>query len=198
MKITGKIALAALSAALCLGGGSLVAQDRPGRGNFDPEQFRQRMMDRYREQLEIKSDDEWKLISTRIEKVTEARMAVGFGGGPGGFGGPGGRGGRRAAPDAAATGADATKPADATAPAADAGNRRPRGGFPGAEANPDREALQAAVDAKASSDDLKAKLAKYRESRKAKEAKLEKAQDELRQVLTVRQEAAAVLAGLLN
>src|SRR2546428_8804650 len=69
------------------------AQDRQGgRGNFDPEQFRQRMMERYREQLEVKSDEEWKVLETRIEKVMDARREIGALGGPGGFGrGPGGR-----------------------------------------------------------------------------------------------------------
>ena len=36
------------------------------------------------------------------------------------------------------------------------------------------------------------------DAKKEKEAKLEKAQDDLRKVLSLRQEAAAVLAGLLN
>jgi len=45
---------------------------------------------------------------------------------------------------------------------------------------------------------VKAKLAKLRESRKEKEGKLEKAQEELRAVLTTRQEAIAVMMGLLK
>jgi hypothetical protein len=135
----------------------------PG-GNFDPQQFRQMMMDRFREQFEVKDDDEWKLIQERIEKVMEARQAAGgFGGmrmgrGPGG---PGGRG--------------------------------PMGGQ-----GPEGEALQNALESKASADTLKAKLAQFREARKANQAKLEQAQEELRKVLTLRQEAAAVLAGLLK
>src|SRR5687768_10316220 len=40
-----------------------------GRGNFDPEQMRQRMMERYKEMLEVKTDDEWKVIEGRIQKV---------------------------------------------------------------------------------------------------------------------------------
>ena len=70
-----------------------------GPGNFDPEQMRQRMMERYKEQLGVKEEAEWKLIPERIEKVNEARrdsMRGGFGmfGGRGGPGGPGGGGGR--------------------------------------------------------------------------------------------------------
>jgi hypothetical protein len=168
-------------------GGRLVAQqqqqpppDRQGRGNFDPEQMRQRMMERYREGLEIKGDDEWKIVQARIEKVNEARRDVGFGGmGRMGFGRPPGGGG--GAPGDQAQG----------------DRRAARGGF-GAQANPEAEALQKAIDSQASKDELKAALGKYREARKAKEAALEKAQDELRQVLTVRQEALAVLMGLLN
>ena len=51
------------------------------------------MMDRFREQFEVKDDDEWKLIQDRIEKVMEARRAAGGFGGMG-FGRPGGPGGR--------------------------------------------------------------------------------------------------------
>ena len=58
--------------------------------------------------------------------------------------------------------------------------------------------LQKALDDKASAEDVKAKLAKLRETRKTKEAALEKAQDELRKALSPRQEAGAVLAGLLR
>jgi hypothetical protein len=58
--------------------------------------------------------------------------------------------------------------------------------------------LQKAIESKAPADELKAKLAKLREARKEKEAALEKAQEDLRKVLSVRQEAAAVLAGLLK
>jgi hypothetical protein len=45
---------------------------------------------------------------------------------------------------------------------------------------------------------VKAKLATYRASTKQKEAQLEKAQEELRQLLSVKQEARAVLLGLLK
>jgi hypothetical protein len=158
----------------------LAAQDRPaGRGNFDPEQARQRMMERYRERLEVKSDDEWKLIQGRIEKVMEARREVGFGGGGFGFG----RGGGRPGGDNAQRGGD------------DQGGRR---GFRGGEPSAEVQELQKAIEANASADEVKAKLAKVREARKQKEAALEKTQEDLRKVLSVRQEAVAVLEGLLR
>lgn len=178
------LALGGTALLLCLGTAQAPAQDqRPDRGNFDPEQFRQRMMERSREQLEVKSDDEWKLIEQRIDRVFQARRELGSGN-RGGFGRPGG-GGRRGGGDG-----------DRANNSGDNNDRRPRGG--GGEPNPDEEALQAALDAKASPDELKAKLAKVRASRKEKQAKLEKAQDELRQVLSVRQEALAVMNGLLS
>src|SRR3954466_1478149 len=88
-KFKGLVVIAGIAAVLGLTGSKALAQ---GRGNFDPEQMKQRMMDRYKERLEVKSDDEWKIISERIEKVMtaqrDARIAS-FGG----FGGGGRRGG---------------------------------------------------------------------------------------------------------
>src|SRR5205814_1892732 len=60
-----------------------------------------------------------------------------------------------------------------------------RRAFGGGTPSPEAEALQKAVESKASADELKAKLAQYREARKEKQAKLEKAQDELRQLLSL-------------
>ena len=172
-RLTQALVLSGMAMILTLGTGKLVAQERPGRGNFDPEQFRQRMMERYREQLEVKSDDEWKVIEPRITKVMEARRDAGPGGR--GFGGFMRRGGE---------GNDTVR------------DRGGRGG--GGTPSPEAEALQKAIEAKASAEEVKSKLAKYREARKEKEAALTKAQDELRKVLSVRQEASAVLMGLLQ
>ena len=172
------------------------AQDRP-----DPEQFRQMMMDRFREMLEVKGDDDWKIIQERIQKVMDARMAAGgFGfpgmGPPGGRrgGGPGGPGGPP--PDGGPDGG----PGGGGPPP---GGPPPGGGFGGpggpmGQRSAEAQALQQALEAKASPDEIKAKLEKFREARKANEAKLEAAQQELRMVLGVRQEAMAVLAGLLK
>jgi thioredoxin-like negative regulator of GroEL len=73
-----------------------------------------------------------------------------------------------------------------------------RGGGPGADANPEAEALQKALEAKASTEEIKTALAKYREARKTKEAALAKAREELKKVLSVRQEATMVMMGLLE
>jgi hypothetical protein len=76
------------------------------------------------------------------------------------------------------------------------GGRGNRGGGFGPP-SPDADALQKVIDAKASNAEIKSALARYVEARKAKQAALEKAQEELRKVLTPRQEAIAALSGLL-
>jgi len=180
MKSNHLAAMGGIALILCLGLGQLSAQDnpppggdRPGRGgrgggNFDPAEFQQRMMERYQEQLEIKDDTEWKAVQPLVQKVMDARMQAFSGMGRGGFG-RGGRGG----------------PGGPGGP----------GGF--GQPNPEAEALQKAIDSNAPNAEVKAALAKYVASRKAKQAELEKAQGELRKVLTPRQEAIASLNGLL-
>jgi hypothetical protein len=151
----------------------------------DPEEMRQRMSERMREQFGVTDDAEWKIIEGKIQKVNEARRAVGGGMG---FGAMGGFGGRRGGGDGdrADRGGQGNR---------GGGNRF--GGF-GGEPSPEVAELQKAIEAKASADDIKAKLAKVREARKANEAKLEAAQEDLKKVLSVRQEAVAVMMGLLK
>lgn len=174
--------LALLAAALVAVGGlthNAAAQEQR-RGGFNPEEMRARMAERTRELLDVKNDDEWKLISARLEKVQEAQREVRSlsgnmgllfsrggdqGGGDGGrTRGPGGPGGS------------------------------PFGGTP----NPDSEAFSKAVQNKAPTEELKQRMARVREARKNAEAKYDKAADDLRQVLTVRQEATLVAIGLLK
>jgi hypothetical protein len=155
----------------------LFTNNASAQGNFDPARFREQQMERYRAQIEVKAEQDWKKIEPLVGKVMDAqrdaRMGAGFGGGRGG-------GGRR--------GENADQAGD--------GNRN-RNRF-GGQPSPEAEALQKSLEDKASADDVKAKLAKYREARKAKEAALEKAQEDLRKALSPRQEAGAVLAGLLK
>ena len=178
--------LAGAVAALCLSANRLAAQDQPqqrqGRGNFDPAQMQQRMMERYKEMLEFTSDDEWNAVKPLVQKVNDARRDIGFGGmGRGMFGG-----GRR--------GGDNAPQGDR--PQGD----RPQGGGRGFGGEPSAamQELQKSVDAKASTEEIKGKLTKVRDERKQKEAALTKAQEDLKKVLNARREAQAVLAGLLN
>jgi len=178
IKMNRSLVVAGIAATLSLGALSSQAQDRQGRGNFDPAEFRQRRMDDLKERLEIKDDAEWKAVEPLIGKVMESQQAMMADRMRGAF-----RGFRRGGDNAGASdnGGD---------------NRRQRGGF-GGEPSPEAEALQKAIEGKASNSELKAALAKYQESRKTKQADLEKAQGELRKVLSLRQEAILTSSGLL-
>lgn len=174
-----KLALLA-AAALAIGSftTTTAAQEQKSRGGED---MRARMVENLRTLLDVKNEDEWKLLYARLEKVREARDEVravsgdfrllfnigrtgeqGGGGAPGGGrGGPGGFG----------------------------GNSTP---------NPDSEALSKAITNKAPTEELKQRMARLRDARKAADAKYEKLSEELRQLLTVRQEAALVAIGSLK
>jgi hypothetical protein len=145
------------------------------RGNFslDPTRLRQRMMERFKEGLEIDNDDEWNLLRPRIEKVIDARREA--------LGGAGtGRGRATFRPQPGGPGG------------ANAAGRARLG-----EPSPEAVALQKAIDGKATPGEIKAALAKYDEVRKAKEEQLKAARENLRKALTARQEAIASLLGLL-
>lgn len=192
-RTTQLLAVAGFASALLLSAGNLIAQDTPpagggqgggrggrGGGNFDPAQFQQRMMERVKEQLEVTDETEWKALEPMVQKVMDARrdvMVGGIGGMMRGMGrGP--RGG-----DAAGGGGG------------DQQNRRPgMFGEPSAEA----QALEKAIESKAAKDDLKAAMAKFRAAKKAKETQLKDAQENLRKVLTLRQEAIAVSSGMMD
>ncbi|HWH68666.1 MAG TPA: hypothetical protein VNT26_04740 [Candidatus Sulfotelmatobacter sp.] len=166
---------ASVAAVLSVGTLNGLAQDnggRPGRGNFDPAQFRERMMEMVKERLEVKEDEDWKAIQPLVQKVMDARMAAMGGMGRSMFGG------RR--------GGDSNNNGDQQ-------RRSPFGG----QTMPEAEALQRAIDGKASNSEMKSAVAKLAEARKVKQAELERAQAELRKVLSVRQEAIATLNGWL-
>jgi hypothetical protein len=152
------------------------AQTDGGRrgGGGTPEEMQARM----RERFEVTDDEEWKLISERMNKVTELRRNAPGGGFGGGFpgrgpgGNPGGdRGGDR--------------------------GRGPGGGRGTGAGSTELAALSTAVRDKLPDAEIKSRLERIREIRKEHEANLSKAQEELRAVLSVRQEAMAVMFGLL-
>jgi hypothetical protein len=200
MKLNRIITLCAVAATLTISATSLLAQDNGGnqggqgnnqgggrrsRGNggqnMDPEQFRQQMQDRmldfYADELGFTNDTEWDAVKPLVKKVMDSQMeSMGSR-----FGGMGrmmmrNRGGDQGGPG---------------------GNRR--GGF-GAmmQQIPEAEALQKAIDDNAPSAQIKDLLAKYKAVQKAKQAKLEAAQTDLRKVLSTKQEAQATLLGLLS
>ena len=60
------------------------------------------------------------------------------------------------------------------------------------------DALRDAITNKLPDAEVKARLERFREVRKENDAKLDKAREDLRAVLSVRQEAMLVMMGLLN
>jgi hypothetical protein len=174
---------AGVAAVMSLGANQVAAQPdnagpggggRQGRGNFDPAQFQQRMLERTKEMLEVTDDAEWKAMQPLVQKVMDLRRQS-FGGMGRGMFGRGQRGGDNP-------------------PGGNQGQRR--GGMFGTP-SPEADALQKAIDSKASKAETKAALEKYQASRKANQAALEQAQADLRKILTTRQEAIATLNGLL-
>lgn len=152
-------------------------QEDTGGRNFDPAEMQARMLTALRERFEVTDDEEWKVISDRISKLNEIRRSA-AGGAFGGFGGRGPGGGPPGG-------------------GGDTGGRASRVGRGGGSSNPEVAALTAAIQEKLPDAEIKSRLDRVREQRKENESKLTKAQENLRALLSVRQEAVAVLAGLL-
>ncbi len=182
MKMNQRFVTAGMVLVMCSGASILKAQDaaatqgRKGRGGppdaSQIQQWQQQRMDGFKEQLEIKDDTEWNAIQPLVQKVMDAQRAAMSDRARGMFGGRN-RGGDNGQSD-----------------------QNPRRGMFGTP-SPELEALNKAIEGKAPNSELKATLAKYLESRKAKQADMEKAQADLRKVLSVRQEAIATTSGLL-
>lgn len=159
------------------GGGGGGRGGRGGRGGFDPAAMRQRMMETLKTDIGA-TDEEWKALEPKVEKVMtlsmESRMGGMFMMGRGGRGGPGGPGG---------PGGEA--PASAPEPTTEIGKAA--------------QALRQVIDNKeAKADEINSALKTYRDARAKSKADLEKAQKDLKEVLTVRQEAVLVTRGLLE
>ena len=189
-----------------------MAQQRGG--GFDREALMKMMRDRMRTALEITNDDEWAIIGERIDKVNAARQAVprlgGFGGFTGGRGGgrPGG-GGDRGGFGRGGQGGDQARGGDRggqrggdQARGGRTGGGRTGGGRTGGSRfggtpNPKVEALTKAVES-GNEDSIKSALTALRSEIDSKTAALHKAQDDLKELLTVKQEGRAMAMGLVR
>jgi Spy/CpxP family protein refolding chaperone len=140
----------------------------PGPGGVD---YRQRMLDRIKENLGA-TDEEWQAIQPRVEAVQALLRQVR----PTMMGGRMfGRGGQPPAPPAGPGAPELTETEKAT------------------------QALQAVLDnTQSKPEDIKQALTAYREARDKAKQELAKAQEELRKIVTPRQEARLVLLGLLE
>ena len=181
MKMYQLFTIYGTAAALCLSAATVMAQNDNGgpgggpgggfgRGNFDPAQFQQRIMDNVRDQLGFTNATDWNAVQPLIQKVMDARREVGNG---------------------------MNMRMMFRRPGGDNQDRPRRGGMFG-QPSPEAQALQQAIDNHAPDAQIKQALAKYEASMKQKEAQLAQAQENLRKVLTIRQEAQATLLGLLQ
>ena len=154
------------------GGGGGAGGGGGRRGNFDPAQMRQRMEERLKEELGA-SDDEWKALQPKIEKVMELERDAN--GGRRGMFGRGRRGG---------PGGDQATPTPTP---------------PSSPVQEKAQALQKVLDNKdAKPEEVKSALQAYRAARADAKQQLAKAQDDLRGLLTARQESVLVMFGMLE
>lgn len=144
-------------------------EDRGSRGNFDPAQIRERMVERLKEQLAPADDAEWEVIKPKLEKAMTVRFEQMMGNFGGGFGrsrgGPGG-----------------------------GEEREPRNDTERAS----RDLSKTLEDKSASADTIAAKLTALRDARAKAAADVKATQEDLRGVLSARQEAVLVVNGMLE
>jgi exonuclease VII small subunit len=150
----------------------------PGGGRFQ-----EMMLARLKERLGS-TDEEWQVLEPQLKKILELQAKtrmMGFGG----FGGFGRRGGQNQGPDGGGPG----------------GPGGPGMGGPGGQSSamPETDALRKAVDDTNTSDDaLASALKAYRDAREKNDTELKAAREELRKVVTTKQEASLVLSGILD
>lgn len=147
-----------------------------GPGGFDPQKMQQTFLDRLKETLGA-TDEEWKVLQPRLEKVmtllreTSAQGPMGFG-----------PGGPRGGPEAGMGGGP------------DATSRQPT-----SEVAKAMQALQNTLgNPNATTDEIMAGLRALRDAREKAKQELAKASAALSELLTLRQEAQLVTMGILD
>jgi len=144
--------------------------DRGNRGNFDPAAMRERFSTMIKEQMGA-TDDEWKVIQPKLDKVMTAQRDA--------RGGMGGMFRRRD------NGGDSNN---------NQSSDRQRSAVEQAQTD-----LRTLLDNKdASADQITAKLTALREAREKAKTELVSAQKDLKEVLSQRQEAVLVMMGMLD
>jgi hypothetical protein len=138
----------------------------------DSTQRAQMQVTALRDSLAVTNDLEWNVIAARLTKVVQLKTD-----------------------DSVAALTRMMAPMIAQFAGGMQGGANPLGG---GATDPSASALQTALDNKASTAQVKAALEKFRDAKKQKQAELAKAQDALKEVLSVRQEAALALAGYLE
>jgi len=157
-------------------------------GQFDPQRMRQ-MMDQRMKEMFGATDQEWTILGPRVTKVQELSREVGGGGGGRGgmmFGPMGRRGGPQGGPQGGQQG----------------GRQGGRQGMPAreqTEVEKASEQLRTLLEnTSATPEQIKSQLIVLRSAKEKAKQQLAVAQKELRQVITLRQEALCVMMGILD
>jgi hypothetical protein len=159
------------------------------------------MEDRMKQALGA-TDDEWKVLQPRIEKVRAAQRQNGGGRGMGIiFGGRRGGPSTQGAPD----GGQGQNGQGGQNGRGGRGGRGPGGRGPGPDGQTNDSAvavkvreLQQAVESNAGPDEIKAKMAALRDAKAKAREQVAQAQAELREVLTAKQVGALIVMGVLE
>ncbi len=149
------------------------------------------------------SEEEWKVIEPLYTKVSDLQRSSMMGGrgrfgrmmgGPGGMGGPGEMGGP-------GQGGDRPERGNQNGDRPERGNRRGMGGPDGEETavSKAQTALSEVLEkAEATPEEIKAALTKLRAEKEKARQELAQAQENLRKVLSLKQEATLVMMGTLD
>jgi hypothetical protein len=167
-----------------------VAQQGPPDGPPDFAEMRQRMLDRMKEFVGA-TDEQWKSLQPKVEKVQQLQCDAYPRGGGFMFGGPGGpRGGGPGGPPGGGFGGGPGGP-----PLVFGG---PGGGQP-SDVQQKVQDLRDALDNKDTpAEEIKARAQTVRDARAKAKADLTAAQDDLRQAANERQQAALLAIGALE
>ena len=169
-----------LVAVLLLGGTGRAAAQTSGNGAKGTGAVKPlaRTLERGRQKLEVKDDQEWKIIQDRLERVLRAQREF--------------QNGLYSSKSRGLAGG--AKKVDAAA----AANGPTPGGRPTGGSDTDGTALRKLLDTRVDANQLKMALTRVRENLKRQQDELDHAQEDLRCVLTPRQEAIAILNGWLR
>jgi len=170
-------------------GGSNSTGQQNRKNIFNPDQFREMMTQRLKTELKV-SDEEWTILQPLVENVMTKQRETGAIRMEGltGRSRRGGRGPTAGGSEQAAQ--NISTRSTATTGGDQSGSK---------SSKPEIDALKKALEATDSSnEDLTAKLTAVRENREKHTEELKKAREDLRKVLTLRQEAALVLMGILD
>jgi hypothetical protein len=161
------------------GGGGAYGGGAGGGGGLrnllgDPAQRSQMLVDSLRDTLMVTNDDEWDVISPRLLKVVQLKS------------------------DNSTAEVGKLVSSFTSRLGGGAGGRGGLANLLGTQPDPTTEALRMALESNGTVAEIKAALANYRAAKLQRQAELAKAQAALKDVLTVRQEAALALAGYLE